>query len=260
MPGFPRTTPFHERVIGMAIPMASRKQRLRTLENSIRKNFESFVQTGMALREIRDDELFKEDGFEKWEHYLKQRVGDQFGIEMRHAQRLIQCAEIRPKLPDAKNLPSSSGCSGWSQLAVLEFGRLVPEREDDNRKKDYAALRKSDAARVAKAAISIAEQDAAKKDTEPEAVVVTSMHVRKAVDADLGIDRAAKAQETKRQRDESRPELPGYLRAKMGMIEGITENLSEVPADSWKLLEESEPGLAERLATACDHLAELLRS
>ena len=39
----------------------SRKQRLRTLENQIRSNYEAFVATGFALKEIRDEELYKED-------------------------------------------------------------------------------------------------------------------------------------------------------------------------------------------------------
>jgi hypothetical protein len=240
--------------------MVSRTQRLWTLENRIRKNFESFVQTGMDLKEIRDDELFKEGGFEKWSHYLKQRVGEEFGIEKSQAQKLIQCAEIRPKLPDLDSVHRGGPNSEWSQKAVVEFGRLVPERDDDDRKKDYAALRKSDASRVAKAAIKLAEQEAAEKDVEPDSVAVTSMHVRKAVDADLGIDRSQKAVETRREREDSKPELADYLRRTIGYIQGTTENLLEVPADAWKLLEEREPDLAERLATVCDELAELMRS
>src|SRR6516164_9199212 len=50
----------------------SRKQRLRTLENEIRKGMEEFYYTGMKLKEIRDDELYKEDGFETWERYCKE--------------------------------------------------------------------------------------------------------------------------------------------------------------------------------------------
>lgn len=226
----------------------SRKQRLRTLENRIRKNFESFVQTGMDLKEIRDEELYKEDGFEKWSHYLKQRVGEHFGIERSQVKSLIQCAEIRPKLPEL-NLGQRAGPNdGWSQRAVQEFGRLVPERNDDPRKKDYAALRKSDAARVAKAAVTLAGDGP-----------LTSTHVRKAVDVELGIDRSAKASETKRASGTTR-KLEDYIESKIGQIEGIIENLSEVPVDSWTLLGDSQPGLAERLATACDELAGLMRS
>lgn len=49
----------------------SRKQRLRTLENEIRTEMEEFYHTGQKLKEIRDDELYKEDGFETWEKYCR---------------------------------------------------------------------------------------------------------------------------------------------------------------------------------------------
>jgi hypothetical protein len=55
-------------------------------------------------------------------------------------------------------------------------------------------------------------------------------------------------------------DLPVYLQQKIGQIEGITEMLADVPADGWKQLAKSHPQLAKRLATACDQLAELLRS
>lgn len=228
----------------------SRKQRLRTLENRIRKNFESFVQTGMDLKEIRDDHLFKEDGFEKWDHYLKQRVGLEFGMEKRQAQTLIQCAEIRPKLPDLKSVQCAAHSEGWSQNAVLEFTRLVPDADDGNAKKDYSALRKADAARVAREAMKLAADGP-----------LTSTHVRKAVDIELGIDRAKKAAATKREHENYEPTLADYIKSQAEVIEVVTKRLAEkVSADQWELLEESDPQLAERLATACDELAELLRS
>ena len=103
------------------------------------------------------------------------------------------------------------------------------------------------------------EKEAAKNpDVKP--IKLSSSTVRKFVDEDLGIDRQQKAKETKREREDSRPDLADYLRSKASQIEGIIENLADVPAGAWELLEEDEPGLAERLATACDQLAELLRS
>lgn len=228
----------------------SRKQRLRKLESRIRKKFESFVQVGMDLKEIRDDELYKEDGFEKWDHYLKQRVGLEFGIEKTQAFQLIQCAEIRPKLPNPQNLRHAGDFHNWSQRAVVEFARLVPERDDDARKKNYAGLRKTDAARVANEAVKLAGDGP-----------LTSSHVRKAVDEELGIDRSKKAMETKRKREAYEPTLEDYLRSEAEVIELMIKRLADkVSADEWELLEDSEPGLAERLATACDELAELLRS
>jgi hypothetical protein len=53
-----------------------------------------------ALKEIRDNELYKEDGFETWYRYLRERIGEVFGIEKSQAHSLIACAQIRTKLPD----------------------------------------------------------------------------------------------------------------------------------------------------------------
>jgi hypothetical protein len=82
---------------------SDRKQRLRTLENQIRKDDETFVAIGFALKEIRDHELYKEDGFDTWDRYLKERVGHVFGIEETQARKLIACAQIRTKLPEVSN-------------------------------------------------------------------------------------------------------------------------------------------------------------
>lgn len=233
----------------------SRKQRLRTLENEIRSNFEAFVTTGNALMEIRDDELYKEDGFKKWTHYLKERVGEEFGIESAQAKSIIQCAQIRPKLPEPIPATAVAGMNQdkqpeWRIAAVREFVRLAPKIEGNERLYDFRKLRKQDVTRVAKAAFDLAE----KKGSD-----VTSGIVRACVDHDLGIDRSKKAKETK-QANETVPKLEDYLRSKIGLIEGITENLTKVPADTWMLSEESDPGLAKRLAEVCDTLAELLRS
>ena len=205
----------------------------------------------MDLKEIRDNERFTEDGFAKWEHYLNQRVSEAFGIKYSQVQNLIQCAEVRPKLPDLENLQRVGESCGWSQRSVQEFARLAPDSNDDARKKNYAALKKVDATRVAKAAVEIAEEEA--KGTESEAVAVTSRHVRKAVDIDLGIERDVKPE------PEPQMELAEYIRRNTGRIEGLTNNLGEVTADAWKLLEESHPGLAARMATACEGLAAYLR-
>lgn len=233
----------------MATTLSNRKQRLRTLENRIRKNYESFVQTGQDLKEIRDEELYREDGFETWTVYLKVRVGEAFGIEKSQADVLIRCAEIRPKLPDLPS-PGAPGQDGWSQRAISEFARLAPASDDNERRYNYSKIDKRDAARVAKEASRLAEAE-----DKP----LSSRHVRVAVDKELGIDRGAKSRETKNKANNG-IDLANYLTSKVGQIEAITEHLSRVPGDAWTLLEESDPGLAERLAGVCDDLAALLRS
>lgn len=235
----------------MATLSPIRKQRLRTLEKSIRGTMEQFVETGNALKEIRDDELFKEDGFDTWDAYLKQRVGEDFGIEGSYAVRLINAAIVRPKLPDPKILPDK--CPGdekpaWKPSVVREFERLAPQDPEHAQRRDLTALRKQDVQRVAKAAVEIAKE---------QGKPVTAAIVRQAVNADLGIKPEAKANSEKR---DYGIDLPVYLTQKIGQIEGIIELLAEVPADGWKQLEKSQPHLAKRLATVCEELAELLRS
>src|SRR5262245_17734653 len=43
--------------------ITARQERLRILEEEIRSGLEEFYRTGMKLKEIRDDELYKEAGF-----------------------------------------------------------------------------------------------------------------------------------------------------------------------------------------------------
>ena len=115
---------------------ASRKQRLRTLENQIRKNWEGFVLTGVALKEIRDDELFAEAECDSWGQYLSQRVTKVFGIASSQAKELIVCAEIRPKLPEISAAPAAE--VGWTAKAVYQFRRLAPQDENHSQRFDYS--------------------------------------------------------------------------------------------------------------------------
>lgn len=234
----------------MAQTLSDRKQRLRTLENNIRSNYEKFVSTGNALKEIRDDELYREDGFETWEAYLSKRVGEVFGIEATQVRTLINAATIRPKLPDPKILQHSGvgESTEWKPKVVKEFERLAPQDPEHAQRRDLNSLRKQDVQRVAKAAVEIAKE---------QGKPVTAAIVRQAVDKDLGVKPTVKKPEPK---EDFGIDLPVYLRQKIGQIEGMTELLADVPADGWKQLEKSDPQLAERLATACDNLAELLRS
>lgn len=237
----------------MADLAKNRKQRLRTLEDQIRENYEAFVQTGFALKEIRDDELYVEDGYATWDAYLKQRVSSVFGIEERQAYALVSSAQIRPKLPD---LPAAN-CTGvqlgeWTLKAVNEFARLAPKDETrPGHPPDYDRLKKQDVQRVAKKVIEHCEA----KGVKPTAPIV-----RKFVDADLGIDRGEQAKETKRRQEEAAsPELHRFLIDLTGHIDGARENLEEVTDDVWELLGKSHAGVIRRLIAACDNLAGVLR-
>ncbi len=230
--------------------LSDRKQRLRTLEKSIRGTMEQFVETGNALKEIRDEELYREDGFETWDAYLKNRVGEDFGIEKSHVYRLITAATIRPKLPDPKSLPNlgKDQPAEWKPSVVKEFERLAPiDEEKHGQPRDLSRLRQQDLHRVAKAAVELAKQ---------KGKSLTAAIAREAVNNELGIERKP----IERVPEPTGIDLPVYLTQKIGQIEGIIELLADVPADGWKLLDKLHPQLVKRLATVCDQLAELLRS
>lgn len=247
----------------MADVTTTRKQRLRTLESQIRSNYEAFVQTGFALKEIRDDELYREDGFATWDAYLKERVGDDFGIERTQAFNLIACAQVRAKLP----APSSSMLDekdGWSQRELLEFARLAPASEDHGQRRDFDRLSKRDVERVARKVIEHCEE----QDTKPTAPIV-----RKFVDEELGIDRTARAKEAKQRRAEEEQEA-ARRQDEESLIENrindlvwhmkqhtdaLSEFIAEVGGVEWKQWKRSNQILVKRLTAACDAFTALLK-
>ena len=194
--------------------------------------------------DVRDDELWA-DEFPSWPEYLKERAQELVGKSFGRAQFLIDMTEVAERIPVAA---ISSVAAEFTPEHLKEIKRLAPDSKDDARKKDLGKLRKADVARVLKSATEIAGD-------KPPSV----RDVRKAVDQELGIDRAAKAEKTKEERNAG-IELADYLRQCIGRIEGITNNLRKVPGESWTLLEETEPDLAGRLATVCESLAGLMRS
>jgi len=233
----------------MEVIKRTRKQieaHIKTCAESIQKNG---LEIGRDLIEIRDEYLWK-DEYDSWSDYLKRMANELVGKSWSSGIKLIQAAEVANRVPTRFNVESSLAPNAFAEMA-----RLAPQKpKSDGRgmEKDYSKLLKKDVERVLKNAVVISGSEAP-----------SVRDIRKAVDADLGIDRTAKAKETKQvatdERDK-RNELPNYLREKKGTIEGITANLAKVPADGWTQLEKSHPKLAEQFAAACDTLAELLRS
>jgi hypothetical protein len=238
----------------MADVDVSRKQRLRTLENIIRSGYEGFVQTGFALMEIRDERLYEEDGFETWDRYLKDRVGEEFGIEETHVRRLIVCAQVRPKLPDPINharLNAEESDRAWTVREVYELARLAPKKKEPGQPFDIEKLDRRDVNRVVN---KVSEH------CRREGVKPTSTVVRKIVDEELGIDRTARGKETRQRREEeAEPELHRFLIDLTGRIEAERDKLATVNADGWKQLRKHWPNVVKRLTAACDSLADLIR-
>jgi hypothetical protein len=199
---------------------ASRKQRLRTLENEIRSGMEEFYYTGMKLKEIRDDELYKEDGFETWERYCRGR----WEWDRNHVYRLITAAEYRQVMP--------TGHQEWSERSVRELTR-IPDKKD--------------AARVAKKIIEHVEKS---KDGK-----LTSTVVRRFVDEDLGVVHS----KTEPLPKENGIDLDTYLSNETGSLKGMREALMNINDDGWELLSRRNPQLMKRFITACDSLADVIR-
>src|SRR5215831_3100149 len=139
----------------------SRKQRLRTLENQIRKAADEIQKNGLEigrwLCEIRDDELWQEE-CESWSAYLKEKADELVGKSFSQAARLIRAAEVAERLP-----PPGSSVNGTTlgPQHLDELGRLAPNvgKRDGvgGVEKDYSRLRTQDVARVLKSAAKLAE-------------------------------------------------------------------------------------------------------
>lgn len=84
---------------------ASETKRLSSLEVSITRHLESFVHVGRALREIRDERLYREK-FANFEDYLH----DRWGLERQYAYRLITATKVHEnvaKVIDEAELPAN---------------------------------------------------------------------------------------------------------------------------------------------------------
>ena len=108
----------------MTTAVATRKQRLRTLEKEIRTGMEEFYYVGQKLKEIRDDELYKEDGFKTWEAYCR----DRWDWSRDYAYKLITASDYRAKLPDVDKLYTHAE-KGWSEASVRELTRIPDKRQ-----------------------------------------------------------------------------------------------------------------------------------
>jgi hypothetical protein len=173
----------------------SPKQQLLALEKQVRQGIKVFAETGFALKKIRDDRLYREAGFETWDAYLKERVGNEFGIEERHARSLISCAQIRQCLPEriGSALPKDGKpAKDWSQREILEFARLAPKKDEPGQPRD---LDKLDPRAVKRVADKVLEQ------CRQEGKDCNSSVVRQVVNKELGIEPGKRES----------PELPMFI-------------------------------------------------
>jgi len=229
--------------------MATRKQRLRTLENTIRTNATAVLSTGEALMEIRDDQLYLEDTNKKgeplyptWTKYLTHKVGYELGVESAQAQRLIVDAQIRPKLKTAYPVGYAAK---WSLKAVHELRRLAPPNEENERLFDFHLIKKSDLKSVVESALAVAKE---------KGTPVTGPIVKAVVDEYIG-----EVDDEEDEEEEEGMTLDEWVKQQAREIKGLIEFIEELPGDGWKLFKEDQPRLVKRLATAADSLAALCK-
>jgi hypothetical protein len=74
---------------------AEKLERLWALASKIREGIEKRYAPGLMLKEIRDEELYKADGFKTWAAYCR----EQWGMERAEVDTLIRLAETRAVLP-----------------------------------------------------------------------------------------------------------------------------------------------------------------
>ena len=229
------------------------KQRLQKLESEITKAAEEIqrngIEIGKRLIEIRDDELWTDD-YDSFPAYLRAKSIDLVELSESHSRRLIRAAEVSKRLPsriaDDQTLPT---------VHLEEIARLAPIKkatDSDRNVADFDNLRKGDIDRVWKTAEKIAK--------EKGKSVLSSSHIREAVDRDLGIDRKADAKKKREQQErEQQIDLSDYLRERSGTIEGIHDNLSSVPAEMWDALQEQNPEVVERFVASLERLLGFMR-
>ncbi|MDP8943095.1 MAG: hypothetical protein M3N16_03105, partial [Actinomycetota bacterium] len=73
-----------------------------TIERGVRAAMEAYVEVGGALREIREERLYREQGFTAFDEYCRER----WGFSRFHAHRLIQAARAAEMLPTGNRPPN----------------------------------------------------------------------------------------------------------------------------------------------------------
>ncbi len=168
------------------------QQRLSELESSIAEAATAIRSNGLAigqaLCEIRDKRLWK-DGFPSWNQYLQERANALIGKSFGQAVKYIRAAEIFRRIPESKI------AGDLTPKHLLEIGRLAPNigKDSGGKEKDYSRIPKVAVSRVLNQAHELA---GGKTPSVGE--------LRKSVDQELGIDRAARAAELRQQWEDAR--------------------------------------------------------
>ena len=206
--------------------VVSRQERARTLTEEIRaeieQSFESFYHVGIKLRNVEWRFL----GYLSFKEYLREELE----ITPTHAYRLMDAAELRPKLPESPIGHSANGA--WTETKVRELLRLETPQ---------------DQVRVSRKICQHLEKNPDEK--------FTAKLVRKFVEEE-------KAPKPKRQKRaiEGEGNLHKILMRWIYQMQEWRESLMKnVPKEGWELLREQQPEVMKRFIAECDSWTDLAR-
>jgi hypothetical protein len=103
---------------------SEQRSRLKELEGTIERTLSSFIECGMALREVRDQRLFRES-YSSFDDYLAQR----WSITRHHALRMIRAVTIAENLlaGPARSEGDAPLPSDLGEATLRPLSRLAPE-------------------------------------------------------------------------------------------------------------------------------------
>ncbi len=107
-----------EEVVSRVLNVVERRS-LKNLERVIERGVESFLAVGSALKEIRDDKLYREE-FKSFDAYVK----DRWGFQKDYANKLIGSSEVKRKLNTIVSTSAAKKIENEGQLREL---KSVPE-------------------------------------------------------------------------------------------------------------------------------------
>jgi hypothetical protein len=91
---------------------------LSELETIIERGIKTFVEVGRALLEIRERRLYREQGYERFEDYCRER----WKMSQPHAQRMIDASKVAENLIPIGIIPRT-------ESQARELTRLTPDRQ-----------------------------------------------------------------------------------------------------------------------------------
>lgn len=95
--------------------------RLTALEAVIERGFQSFIEVGEALAEVREDELWREAGYTSWSDYLDKRWN--FGAS--RARQIINASSF------ARELDSVTGLTLSSERQAREIANILSQYPEE---------------------------------------------------------------------------------------------------------------------------------